>query len=955
MDPVLQELLKMSTCEIREDPITRRAYSVDASIYEMEPSAVIIPRTSVDVSIILQHAFQHHRSVVPRGAATGITGGCLGSGWIIDTSKYLNKILKINYEKEYAIVEPGVIQDSLNKALELNGYRLGPDTSTGNRATLGGMVANNAAGARSLRFGQMVDHVQEVEIVLINGETLVFNAVDDEMLKVKSALNTREGAIYRTIEQIRAEYGPEIALRFPHIPRRVSGYNLNELIKPGPLNVCKLITGSEGTLGILTKIKVGICKKPKFSALCIVHFTELLKAMQAVPDMLSFAPLSLELIDDHILRAGLRLPTMRGKLDWLEGDPQAILVAEFDADAAHEAEEKCLLFSQSMRQRGIGYAWPCITDSKSQSNVWELRKAGLGLLLSKRTYSRAIAFIEDLSIDPYKLAPFMETFLPYLKSKGIDAGIYGHAGAGCMHIRPYIDLRSREQLELMRTIMLDVSGMILEFGGALSGEHGDGLIRSWLNHKMFGDRLYHAFEQLKSAFDPGHLMNPNKKVHGPPVEKQLRLNPETVIKKIPTFQDFSEEGGFELAADLCNGNAQCRKTEGVMCPSFQASGDEYDTTRARAQALRAVINSRLPLEDWTGNKLYDVLDLCIECKGCKTECPSSVDMAKMKAEFLYQYQQKNGYLFRNRLFANVDSFFKVASPFARLINWSADRFFSKTLLDWAGITVNRPLPKIALQTFSNQSFAVRNTFEKKVVLFNDTYTEFIEPHIGMDAIKVLNAFGYEVIVPGWTCCGRPHYSKGFLKQAQEAAQKLTGVLSDYARQGLPIIGLEPSCLSMICDDYTGLLKHDNIYWKKLLEIRKKTLSFDEFIASHLHNGHLPSNFKPLNKNILLHGHCHQKSLCGTKSTLDALHALTQSTVSEIASGCCGMAGSFGYEKDHYNFSMKIAELKLLPAIRRAPKALIVADGISCRSQIVHGTGRTALHLAEAFAKALDLK
>ncbi len=956
MDPILSELANQSTCEIRTDQVSRCVYSVDASIYEVKPSAVIIPRTKSDIVKVAQMAFKHNIPLTPRGAATGITGGCLGTGWIVDTSKYLSNILEVNFEQEYAVIEPGVIQDHLNGALSQNNYRLGPDTSTGNRATLGGMVANNAAGARSLRFGKMVDHVQSVELILASGEVLEFGPLSSSQEKEKLQQQGIEGHIYRTVAAIRTKYADEISSRFPHLPRRVSGYNLDELMKPGPFNLCKLIAGSEGSLGILSKIKVSICKKPKVLTLCIVHFTDLLKAFEAVSDMLQFSPIALELIDDKILATGRKVPSMKGKLDWLNGDPHAMLVAEFEGETGVEAQEKTDQFAEAMKAKGIGYAWNIITEPVQMSHVWEVRKAGLGILLSKRSYSRAIAFIEDLSIAPHNLAKFMGQFLAYLKSKGKEAGIYGHAGSGCMHIRPYIDLRNPDERKLMHQMMLDVTAMLLEHGGALSGEHGDGLIRSWLNEKMFGSKLYQAFLDLKNAFDPRFLMNPGKIVQGPPLEQNLRRSPLANVPSISTFQDFSKEKGFELAVDLCNGNGLCRKAESVMCPSFQVSGDEYDTTRARAQALRSVINGQLTSTDWPGEPLKDILDLCIECKGCKTECPSSVDMAKMKAEFLYQYQEKYGYPFRTRLFAHIDSLFKMASPFARLFNWAGSRFLTKLMLNWIGIAPQRSFPKLAPLRFSEwfqKHHVSEHQGKKTVVLFNDTYTEFNEPEIGIAAVKILEALGYQVLVPPWKCCGRPLISKGLLKEAQQHMCEVVQTFAEYAKQGFPIIGLEPSCILTVKDDFQNLLKGVNTDPAHLEAIIQAATTLDEFLHLHIKQGQFHLNFNPQAKEVKLHGHCHQKSLVGTKPTIEVLRAIPHFTVSEIDSGCCGMAGSFGYEKEHYEFSLKIAELKLAPAVRSAPKeALIVANGISCRSQIEHTTGTKAKHLAEALADAM---
>jgi FAD/FMN-containing dehydrogenase/Fe-S oxidoreductase len=954
MNDLLNDLQQQIQGEIHFDPMHRRVYSVDASIYEIEPIGIVVPKHKADLLAAIAIAKKHQIPVIARGAATGIAGGCIGKALIIDTSKYLNQIKEINYEQEYVICEPGVVQDKLNAALADRGYRLGPDTSTGNRATLGGMLANNSAGARSLRYGSMVDHVEAVELVLASGDSIYLQSIDEAAWSQKRQQQNAEGHLYRELYRLRNEYSHEIENLFPKIPRRVSGYNLNTLLSD-PWNPSQLIAGSEGTLGIATEIRMRICKKPQHLGMCIIHFDSMQQAMKAISSLLKHPLLSLELIDHHILTTGRSSPTMRNKLDWLEGDPQAILIAEVDGATAEDTAEKLSRFESDLQKLHLSTAQVVLTDPVKMNYVWELRKAGLGLLLSKRSYSRAIAFIEDLSVPPKNLTAFMIQLQEYLRSKGKDAGIYGHVGAGCMHIRPYIDLRQDDELHLMQTIMEDVSSLVLVHGGALSGEHGDGLVRSWLNEKMFGPRLYQAFVELKTAFDPENRMNPGKIVHGHRFLEDLRLNPQMKRATIATFLDFSREGGFELAADLCNGNGACRKAEKVMCPSFQATGDEYDTTRARAQALRAVINGHRPVEDFTSPELHDVLDLCLECKGCKTECPSTVDMAKMKSEFLYQYQQKNGVSLRSKLFANIGWFNHLASPFARFANWLGKSRFAKAIQSCLGITPERTLPPLARKRFSQwfKKHIPKPKNRKKVVLYNDTYNEFNHPEIGQSAVAVLEALGYQVVVPKWSCCGRPAISKGLLKEAREMAKAVINSLSPYAHEGISIVGLEPSCLSAIKDDFRGLLGSD---WKRddVDLVIQQCTSFDEFIVAHLENGKLPLTLKTQDREVKLHGHCHQKVLVGTEPTMNVLRAIPGFNVSEIPSGCCGLAGSFGYEKEHYEISMKIGALHLFPAINASKTStLIVANGISCRSQIAHGTGRSAKHLAEALVDAIN--
>jgi FAD/FMN-containing dehydrogenase/Fe-S oxidoreductase len=944
-------LAEQTQCELRFDPISRSVYSVDASIYEVEPIGVALPKSKEDVIRAIQICQEQKISIIPRGAATGITGGCLGRGLILDLSKYMQEILEINFEKGYAVVEPGVVQDTLNQALSPNGYRLGPDTSTGNRATLGGMCANNAAGARSLKYGKMVDRVQEVELVLSNGETIHFGEVSEMEWKEKCTLKGTEGHIYRTADQIRHEYRDQIIAHFPQIPRRVSGYNLDALLKPFPLNLSALIVGSEGTLGVITKIKVGISLKPKMTGICLIHFDDLLKAMETIPWILQWKPIALEMIDDQIIGFGKSSPSLKGELEWLQGVPQAVFIAEFEGDTSEQLEEQLELFAWNMREHSIGYHQSVLTDPQAIQSVWEVRKGGLGLLLSKRSYSRAIAFIEDLSIPPEKLAPFMKKFIDCLNRHGKTAGIYGHVGSGCMHIRPYIDLRSKEELDLIAKLMEEVSSLTLEFHGALSGEHGDGLIRSWLNEKMFGSELLKAFRLWKEAFDPEYLMNPEKIVpkvaHKTPFTETLRLTPETSTTTQKTVFNFTQEGGFELAVDLCNGNGLCRKSEGVMCPSFQATQDEYHTTRARAQALRSLIHGKLEVDTLTSKGVLDVLDLCLECKGCKTECPSQVDMAKMKSEFLYHYQKEHGATLRSKLFSKMGTLLSLTSPLAGIVNMTNRWRITQYILKKLGITPHRSLPTLAPKRFSTLFKKLKQNGSNKVILFNDTYTEFLNPEIGCAAVKVLQTLGYHVIVPPWNCCGRPMISKGMLDEAKETQEKTLHSL--LSLQDLPIIFLEPSCLSALQDECPDLCQRENAK-----SIAERSISFEAFIASHIKDCHLPFPLSHSPTHVKFHSHCHDKALGKTGSLKAVLNALSKVHVEEIPSGCCGMAGSFGYEKEHYDLSMAIGNLKLFPAIKTAPEdSVIVANGISCRSHILHGTGRRAVHIAELIASLIE--
>jgi len=954
---LLNDLKQKIDGDIYFDPFSLKAYSIDASIYQIEPMGIILPKSKDDVLLAVTEAKNNKIPIIPRGAGTGITGGCIGKALIMDFSKYMNRILDINYTQEYAVCQPGVIQDQLNNELEKEGYRLGPDTSTGNRATIGGMLGNNSSGAHSMHFGKMVDNILAAELILANGETLKCNSVAVTQLLELSTGSTTKTRIYQFIQKIRENLTDEINLRYPKIQKRVSGYNLDELIKSNTINLAKLIAGSEGTLGITTEIKLKICKNPAQTALCLLLFDDLVKGLNSVELLLKSNPYSLELIDDKIINSGRISPVLKGKLNWLSGDPQALLVVEFKGDSNDELDDKLTKFETEIRSNMICSNTIRITEQDCMNNVWKLRKAGLGLLMAKRTNERAIAFLEDIAVPPGRIGNFISKFKSYLSHYSKEAGIYGHAGEGCIHLRPMMDLRKPQEVELMLKMMEDVSDIVSEFGGTLSGEHGDGIIRSWLLEKMFGTSIYEAFNELKQIFDPENLMNPGKIVNPADPGKNLRIGIERNLFDLQTFLDFKKEGGFSFAVEMCNGNGECRKTDsGIMCPSFQITHDERETTRARAIGLKSIMNGDFSSDELFEKGLYNILDLCIQCKGCKKECPSQVDMAKMKSEFLYHYHTKNGFPLRSRIFGAIDKINKFGSFTAPITNWFIKTGLNKYIFKSLQIHSERQIPSFARKRFSQ--WYHNNNFNKHIerkdnciVLFIDTFTEYNNPEIGKAAITILKLLNFDVIIPEIHCCGRPLISKGLLDHARVKAAKLVDQLSTYAEFGYPIVGLEPSCILTIKDEFPALLHGRNI--ETVEKIADLCCTIDYFLNKLLikNKFHLP--FRHEHAKILVHSHCHQKSLEDVTSTLNVLKKLPGSVVSEINSGCCGMAGSFGYETEHFDVSNKIAESRLFPAIRSAnDNVLIAANGFSCRQQIIQGTNRSARHPLEILESRL---
>lgn len=703
---------------------------------------------------------------------------------------------------------------------------------------------------------------------------------------------------------------------------------------------------------------MGIVKLPKTLGLLLVSFDSLLESFQKIDFLLQFQPFSIEVIDNHILSLGHSSPQLRGKLSWLDKESKALLIIEIEGEHPADAENKIDELKNELIRKKIGSKHITILDPFKMADVWSLRKAGLGLLLSKRSFTRAIAFLEDLAVPPAALAPFMEKYCSYLQAHHKEAGIYGHAGAGCMHLRPYINLRDPDECAFMKQMMLDISSLVLDYGGSLSGEHGDGLIRSWLNPKMFGDKIMHDFQKIKQAFDPLNLMNPGKIIPLDQEWESLRNSPGEKLQSPSTFLDFQSEGGFELAADLCNGNGQCRKDEGIMCPSYQATRSEFHSTRARAQSLRAIIHRKLPLESFTSHGLHKVMDLCLSCKGCKTECPSQIDMAKFKSEFLYHYQQKHGFSLRTRLFSSIGKINQALSPFARYIDRLSRSWPMKMGFRWLGISANRQLPPLANERFSSwlNLYTQPPELDHSVVLLNDTFTEFNHPEIGQAAVKLLNACGFHVLLPPWNCCGRPAISHGMLPMAQSQAIALIESLLPFTDEKIPILGLEPSCLFTLQDDYPTFFQLNDNLRKAFQAVSSQCQIIDVFLANLFETINPQALFHSKPLRVIVHGHCHQKSSIGMEKTMQVLKSVPGIEASLIDSGCCGMAGSFGYEKEHEEISLEIGELRLFPAIRRTPNdAVIIANGTSCRQQIQFGTGNGALHLVEALANKLKDK
>ncbi|MGH7846691.1 MAG: FAD-binding and (Fe-S)-binding domain-containing protein [Candidatus Binatia bacterium] len=951
-EQIAADLRKRIEGEVLFDPYSRLLYATDASIYEIEPIGVVAPRHKDDVQAVLEVAKRYQVPILPRGGGTSLAGQAVGHAIVLDFSKYMNKVLDVNREELWCRVQPGLVQDELNAHVRPLGLQFGPDTSTSNRATIGGMIGNNSAGAHSLTYGKTLDHVLELTAFLSDGTEVVLKDLSSDALEKKSQMEDLEGRICREITRLAQAHKQEIGARYPKIMRRVSGYNLDEFIKPQPFNLSRIIVGSEGTLACVVEAKMRLVPKPRWTALDVIHFHDGLEALEAANAILETAPYALESTDKMILDLARGNIVQSRRLGFVQGNPHSLLMVEYAGDTEAAVKEQVHGLEKLRQARSIGYAATQAFEPDEVKAIWGVRKAGLGLLLGTKGDKKPIAFVEDTAVEPRKLPEFIKRFREIITRHDAIAGYYGHCSVGCMHIRPLINLKEQSEVKKMVSIANEISDLVLEFNGAMSGEHGDGLARSPFNEKLFGPTLYQAFRQIKHAFDPKNLMNPGKIVEAPAMTESLRISPTYKTWQPETTLDFSGQGGFAAAVEMCSGMGECRKKlDGTMCPSYMGTLDEEHSTRGRANALRAVLSGKVPKEDFTGKRLFEVLDLCLECKACKAECPSNVDMAKLKYEFLAHYYDAHGFPLRNRLFGRIEKWNRLGTRFAPMANWLASFPLSRRLLErFAGIDARRPLPRLAEETF--ESWFQRHPYQNggangEVVLFHDTFNNFNTPSVAIAATRFLRQAGYRVTLPQKKCCARPMISKGMLQEAKENAAWNVSQLSPYVKKGVPIVGLEPSCLLTLRDEYPELLRSE-----EAKRVAQNSFLFEEFVLREQEKGRMRIRSAEKGRKALLHGHCHQKSLVGTAPTLAVLRQ-AGCEVTEVDSGCCGMAGSFGFEKEHYDLSLVIGNRRLAPAVKAAGTDVeIVAPGISCRQQIEHLTGRKAKHTAEVLWEAL---
>ncbi|MGO9599514.1 MAG: FAD-binding and (Fe-S)-binding domain-containing protein [Isosphaeraceae bacterium] len=967
----LRDRLSQETrAEVTFDRGRRWLYATDASLYQIEPLGVVVPRTVDDVVATVRIAAEEKVAIVPRGAATSLSGQTVGAAIVIDFSKYLNRIGIVDRNAMTVRVEPGVVLDQLNANLMPLGLMFGPDVSTSDRATLGGMIGNNSAGARSLRYGKTVDHIRAVEVVLADGTTTKLGPLTHEEFASICQRKSPEGRIYRAVRDTVATHRQAIIERFPHILRRVSGYNLDEFVPglpvrpagwvddPWQFNLAKLIVGSEGSLAVVTAADLKVVPVPKAQGLVVLSFATIAAALERLAEIVATGPVAVEMLDRMILDLAAENPLYAHRVNFTEGRPNAVLAAQFYADSQAELEARAYDLVQRFEGHpGVLGVHRSLTDA-ARDDFWKVRKAGFSLLMAIVGDAKPIAFVEDTAVSPDRLPEFYERFAAIVARHGVRASCYGHADVGCLHIRPILSVRTPEGVQTLRSIAREVSDLVVEFGGSMSGEHGDGLARSLWNRKLFGPEVYGALQAVKQAFDPENRLNPDKVIGDADPGEHLRLGPDYHPREPKeTVLDFSSQGGFAGAIEMCSGVGACRKTAvGTMCPSYMATRDEMHSTRGRANALRLALSGELS-GDGNGSgdglsseTLFEALDLCLQCKACKSECPSQVDMAKLKAEVLHQHYAGRARPLGHLLMGQLFRLAPIGSALSGLANTTLESPLFKWLLEkTVGIDRRRTLPLYARENFrtwfDHHVVSPRAGQRGRVVLLDDCFTTYHDPEVGIAAVQVLEAAGYLVGLASLRCCGRPAVSKGLLKLGRDLARENVAKLLPYVRQGIPIVGCEPSCLTMLVDEY-----RDFRLGSAADEVARASHLVDAFLADSDRTPDL--RFDPLPGRVVLHGHCQQKAVLGTAGTVQSLKRIPGVEIKELDSGCCGMAGSFGYERGHYELSTTLANRVLLPALAGDPEARLVAPGFSCRSQ-VHGLSKVqALHPIQLLAGQL---
>jgi len=969
----LTELLTLGLeGEVRTDRSSRLMYATDASIYREEPLAIVYPRHAEDIKMLLAFAAKHRVGIIPRAAGTSLAGQVVGSGIVADLSRHFGRILEINTEERWVRIEPGVVPDELNAILRSQGLLFGPETSTSNRCNLGGMIGNNGCGLHSVVYGSVRDHIIEVRTLLHDGSEAVFRELTEGQYRQKCALQTAEGEIYREINRIMADHENQDAIRSDYpditIPRRNTGYALDDLLYSEPftpgaerkINLARLICGSEGTLAIVTEAKLGLVPlPPPVKALACVHLHHRNEAFRANLIALKNKPWAVELMDSNILSLAATVESQKRNRFFIEGDPGALLIVEFCASGREEILAATKKMEEEMRAAGLGYAFPIVWGGDVK-RVWDLRKAGLGILSNMPGDAKPISLIEDCAVDVNRLGDFVADIEAMLASYGKESVYHAHIGTGELHIRPLINLKDAGEAKLLRTIAEETARIVKKYRGSMSGEHGDGRLRGEFIPLIIGQHNYGLNRLIKRVFDPYYILNPGKIVDTPPMDKWLRYEPGRPTPELQTFYDFSECGGVVRAAEKCNGSGDCRKSSvigGTMCPSYMATCDERLTTRARANILREMLYAGRA-NPWDSREIYEILDLCLACKGCRSECPSGVDIAKLKSEFLQHYYDAHAPSLRSRLIADLPKIYSLFASLPGIFNFFASNKLTSLIIKKAtGFASERSIPLLSPLTF--RKWLRRNlpglnpaVSTGEVCLFVDEFTNHNDLSAGIATAELLTCLGYRVIVTGNAPSARTYISKGFLRRAKKLIIKNIETISPLVSETRPLVGIEPSAILGFRDEYPDLAGEE--YRQEALRLAQHTYTLEEFIAREFRAGRIRRGmFTDDQAEVLVHVHCQEKAITTSAPVLEALAIPKNYRIREIPSGCCGMAGAFGYEKEHYELSQKVGELVLFPDVRSASaETIICAPGTSCRHHVRDGTGRFAIHPAEVLNRAL---
>ena len=958
----LEEIGNKLSGSLVYDDLHKALYATDASVYRKIPLAVAYPKDEKDLQVLIEFATSNHLTLIPRTAGTSLAGQCVGDGIIVDVSKYFTNILAFDELNKTITVEPGVVRDELNLFLKPFGLFFGPNTSTSNRCMIGGMVGNNSSGSTSIRYGVTRDKVLQIDGVLSDGSLVSFKELTSKEFKLKTLIKSLEGSIYASIynELSQELVQQEIKNQFPKpsIHRRNTGYAVDELLdsdlfggKGASINIAKLLSGSEGTLVFSTAITLQLdTLQPKESVIIASHFESIKESLKATVLAMNHELYACELMDKVILDCTKNNREQAKNRFFIKGDPEAILMLEVSGDTKEEAQKKADELISNLNENNFGYHHPKVVGENIK-RMFNLRKAGLGLLGNIIGDKKAVACIEDTAVDLNDLPNYIDEFTKIMDKYQQKAVYYAHAGAGELHLRPILNLKKSEDVSLFRKITTETALLVKKYQGSFSGEHGDGIVRAEFIPLMIGEKNYQLLRRIKKSFDPKNVFNKGKITDAFPMDKSLRYSIDRKEPEVKTIQDFSDNQGILKLAEKCNGSGDCRKPAsagGAMCPSYRATKDEKDTTRARANTLREFLTNSKKSNKFNHQELKEVFDLCLSCKACASECPSNVDVAALKSEFLYQYQEENGYSFRNSMFANNVKYNKIGSLFPSLTNLVLNTFLTKFIM---GISLKRSVPKLTSKTLKSWYNKQNHSSSKKIIyIFCDEFTNFYDTEIGKDTVIVLKRLGYNPTFIKHPESGRSFISKGFLKEAKVVANKNVSIFKDLITNKTPLIGIEPSAILTFRDEYIRLA--DDVNSAKI--IAKNTFTIEEFLQNEFEKGNIRANqFTTEKKSIKIHGHCHQKALSSTQATFSILNIPENYSPTIMNTGCCGMAGSFGYEKEHYKISMQVGEDTLFPKIRNTSKETeIIASGTSCRHQILDGTKRQAKHPITVLREAL---